>query len=92
LPETLDYFQLPWEWDERDTEYIIIKHWVNEDFQEELFEHTRQLREHRLLLAAPPHHHHGGGGGVVELKVNDKDRDKMFIVRKKSPRRSWFFT
>lgn len=27
----------------RDPNYLIIKTWISEDFQEELFEHTRRL-------------------------------------------------
>ncbi|EYE95800.1 uncharacterized protein EURHEDRAFT_411523 [Aspergillus ruber CBS 135680] len=48
LPETLDAYQLPWEWDEEDPNYIIIKHWFSRDVQEELFAHTRRLRKQRL--------------------------------------------
>lgn len=87
LPATLDAFKLPWDWDDRDGNYIIIKQWISEDFQEELFAHTRRLR--------------GGNGGklieetsttLTELKVNDRKRDKMYLVRKKNPGKSWIFT
>ncbi|KAJ5273796.1 hypothetical protein N7478_008921 [Penicillium angulare] len=49
LPETLLAYNLPWDWDEEDSNYIIIKKWITEDFQEELFAHTRRIREGRLL-------------------------------------------
>ncbi|EED24292.1 conserved hypothetical protein [Talaromyces stipitatus ATCC 10500] len=87
LPATLDAYKLPWDWDDRDGNYIIIKQWISEDFQEELFAHTRRLRGH-------------GGGKLIEetsttlteLKVNDRKRDKMYLVRKKNPGKSWIFT
>ncbi|KAL1981102.1 hypothetical protein VTN96DRAFT_3085 [Rasamsonia emersonii] len=51
-PETLRAYNLPWERDERDPNYPIIKTWISEDFQEELFAHTRRLREGRLPQAS----------------------------------------
>ncbi|KAL8781657.1 MAG: hypothetical protein Q9213_005922 [Squamulea squamosa] len=88
-PDTLDAYDLPWEWDDRDSNYIVIKRWINENDQDKLFEHTRRLREQReqkLLTAAP-----------VELK---KENGKLKLVREKSPARvrsrsrprSWMFT
>ncbi|CAF9934632.1 MAG: hypothetical protein HETSPECPRED_009301 [Heterodermia speciosa] len=88
-PDTLDYYDLPWEWYEvskaqsnletqakikkRDLNYIVIKRWIPEHDQNILFEHTRSLREGRRLTNA-----------AVEIK---KERDKIFLVRKKSPSR-----
>ncbi|KAI4240284.1 MAG: hypothetical protein L6R40_005220 [Gallowayella cf. fulva] len=46
--DTLDAYGLPWEWDDRDSNYIVIKRWINEHDQDGLFEHTRKLREDRL--------------------------------------------
>ncbi|KAL8859424.1 MAG: hypothetical protein Q9178_004102 [Gyalolechia marmorata] len=89
-PETLDAYDLPWEWYDQDSNYIVIKQWINQTYQDKLFEHTRKLRERRepkLLTAAP-----------VELK---KDANgKMKLVRDRSPLgvrsrsrpRSWMFT
>ncbi|KAJ5168298.1 uncharacterized protein N7482_003892 [Penicillium canariense] len=79
LPETLLAYNLPWDWDERDTNYIIIKRWVTEDFQEELFAHTRRLREGKLVAQT--------SSSTTELRINDRNKDKMFLVRKKSPSR-----
>ncbi|GAA83709.1 hypothetical protein AKAW_01824 [Aspergillus luchuensis IFO 4308] len=45
LPDTLMAYHLPWDWDENDGNYIIIKQWIAEDMQEELFAHTRRIRE-----------------------------------------------
>ncbi|KAL8809301.1 MAG: hypothetical protein Q9200_003535 [Gallowayella weberi] len=56
-PETLDAYGLPWEWDSNDSNYILIKRWINKDDQDELFEHTRRLRSSRTLT-----------NPVVELK------------------------
>lgn len=101
-PDTLDYYGLPWEWDSRDTEYIIIKKYIDNTFQDELFEHTRRLKERKLIT----------GPYVKETKTittltpNDhsyvKKGDKMYIVREKSKspgrsashsrRSSWMFS
>ncbi|KAL8736260.1 MAG: hypothetical protein Q9166_000415 [cf. Caloplaca sp. 2 TL-2023] len=85
-PDTLDAYDLPWEWDDRDSNYIVIKRWINENDQDKLFEHTRKLREQRLLT-----------NSAVELK---KENGKLKLVREKSPHRersrshsrSWIFT
>lgn len=53
IPETLDEFNLPWEWDERDSDYIIIKQWIPEDRQIELFDHTRRLLDQRQHYQGP---------------------------------------
>lgn len=45
---TLDAFDLPWEWDSGDGDFMIIKRWVDEGDQERLYEHTRDMRERRL--------------------------------------------
>ena len=50
---------------------MIIKRWIPEHDQDVLFEHTRKLREGRLLTNA-----------TVDLK---KEKDKLLIVRKKEP-------
>ncbi|KAL5332231.1 hypothetical protein BJX70DRAFT_384783 [Aspergillus crustosus] len=85
LPDTLIAYQLPWAWDELDGNYIIIKTWISEDMQEELFAHSRRLREGKLVTQT--------SSSLTELKVNDRNKDKLFLVRKKSPnRRSWIFT
>lgn len=86
LPATLDAFKLPWEWDDRDGNYIIIKQWISEDFQEELFEHSRKLRGGSTKLIEET------STTLTELKVNDRKRDKMYLVRKKTPGKSWIFT
>ena len=88
-PDTLDLYDLPWAWDDvsdvrsqseasanlkkRDPNYIVIKRWIPEHEQDILFEHTRSLREGRRLTNA-----------TVEIK---KERDKLLLVRKRSPSR-----
>ncbi|EXJ84696.1 hypothetical protein A1O3_05366 [Capronia epimyces CBS 606.96] len=96
-PDTLDAYGLPWEWDGRDDEYIIIKKYIDNTLQDELFEHTRRLKERKLIT----------GPYVKETKVitklspNEyvkKGGDKMYVVREKSKsparsrRGSWMFT
>ncbi|GKZ18434.1 hypothetical protein AbraIFM66951_003175 [Aspergillus brasiliensis] len=85
LPETLIAYRLPWDWDELDSNYIIIKQWISEDFQEELFAHSRRLREGKLVTQT--------SSTLTELKVNDRKKDKMYLVRKKTPgARAWVLT
>ena len=68
-----------------DGNYIIIKQWISEDFQEELFAHSRRLREGKLVAQH--------SSTLTELKVNDRKKDKMYLVRKKNPgSRAWIFT
>jgi hypothetical protein len=67
---------------QHDTEYIIIKKWITEDLQEELFAHTVRIRhqkEHQKVIAQTSH-------SMTELRVNDHNKDKMYLVRKKSPK------
>ncbi|CAI7573762.1 unnamed protein product [Penicillium viridicatum] len=77
LPDSLMAYNLPWDWDEHDPNYIIIKQWIDDDFQETLFAHTRRLREGKVL-AQTSH-------STTELKVNDRKKDRLYMVRKKSP-------
>jgi hypothetical protein len=81
---------------QRDEEYIIIKKYIDHTLQDELFEHTRRLKERKLIT----------GPIVKETKVittlspNEyvKKGDKMYVVREKSKspsrsrRSSWMFT
>jgi hypothetical protein len=89
LPETLDKYKLPWELDhvslitaidgfsnslhQSDPDYLIIKCSVPEKLTDELFAHTRATRaikERPLLSFAPG---------------ENMDREKLYIVRKKTP-------
>lgn len=58
--------------------------WISEDFQEELFAHTRRLREGKLVTET--------SSSTTELKVNDRRKDRLYLVRKKSPNRRWIFS
>lgn len=73
---------------QNDSNYIIIKRWITEDLQEELFSHTRRLRENKVIAQK--------SSSTTELRVNDRKKDKMYMVRKKSPaggtRMVWRFT
>ncbi|KIW98306.1 uncharacterized protein Z519_01890 [Cladophialophora bantiana CBS 173.52] len=99
LPDTLDHYGLPWEWDPRDEEFIIIKKYIDHSLQDELFEHTRKIKERKLIT----------GPYVKETKTittltpNEhgfvKKGDRMYVVREKSKSRSpsgkrtsWIFT
>ncbi|KAL8654959.1 MAG: hypothetical protein Q9226_003226 [Calogaya cf. arnoldii] len=93
-PDTLDAYDLPWEWDTGDSDYIIIKRWIDEDDQDKLFEHTRKLREERQQRSST--------SAPVELKKEASGnlnlaREKSSaggVSRHRSPRRwqeSWGF-
>ncbi|KAL2059677.1 hypothetical protein ABVK25_000970 [Lepraria finkii] len=83
-PDTLDEHDLPWEWDTRDLNYILIQQWIPVNDQAILFEHTRKLRERKQLTDT-----------TFELR---KERHKLLMVRQKSPGkkrspvRNWMFT
>ena len=64
---------------QRDTNFIIIKKWITEDFQEELFAHSRRIREGKVIAQT--------SSSTTELRINDRNKDKMYLVRKKSPGR-----
>jgi hypothetical protein len=63
---------------QKDSEYIVIKQYVDQEMQDRLFEHTRMLKERKMIT------------GPIEkdvlttLKVRDKRKDKMYLVRTKS--------
>ena len=68
-----------------DGNYIITKQWITEDFQEELFAHTKRIRDGKLVSQT--------SNSLTELKVSDRNKDKLYLVRKKSPsRKAWIFT
>jgi hypothetical protein len=61
-----------------DSEYIVIKQYVDQDLQDKLFEHTRMLKERRMITAPVER------DVVTALKVRDRSKDQMFLIRKKS--------
>lgn len=58
----------------------MIEEYISVQFQEELFEHTKRIKERKLLIAPSV-------SKETILKVKDRHgrKDKMYIVRKKSP-------
>jgi hypothetical protein len=56
----------------------VIKQYVDQELQDRLFEHTRMLKE-RKMITGPIEK-----DTVTTLKVRDKSKDNMFLVRKKS--------
>ncbi|KAJ6032215.1 hypothetical protein N7540_002947 [Penicillium herquei] len=60
-------------WIKNDSDYIIIKRWLSEDFQEELFAYTRRIREGKAISQPSLH------------KEDDIEKDKMPFVSKKKP-------
>lgn len=43
LPETVEYYHLPWVYDPADPQYIIIKEYLSHELTEELFAHSKRL-------------------------------------------------
>ncbi|SMR45138.1 unnamed protein product [Zymoseptoria tritici ST99CH_3D1] len=50
--ETLKYYQIPWEYDRSNPEYIIILRDMDKHGTDMLFEHTSRLRSGKLLIKA----------------------------------------
>ena len=73
---------------QKDSTYIIIKTWISHDFQEELFAHTKKLKEKKLIMGPITKE------TTTKLMVNDGQRDQKYLVRRKSksPGRNWMFT
>lgn len=59
---------------QRDSNYIVIKQWIPEGDQIILFEHTKKLKERKMITDS-----------TVELR---REKDNLLLVRKKSPARS----
>jgi hypothetical protein len=57
----------------------VIKQYVDQELQDQLFEHTRMLKERKMITAAPVEK-----DVITTLKVRGRSKDQMFLVRKKS--------
>lgn len=103
LPETLDAYGLPWEYDPHDRKYIFIKRYITHEAQQELFNHSAEIirrRRTKYMLT-------DGSDGYTKETISTttlrpglervKSKDGMYLVRSrstsksKSPRRSWLF-
>jgi hypothetical protein len=54
----------------------LIKEYVSDELQDELFAHTKKIRSRKLI--------EGPIEKTTILKVNDKKKDQMYLVRKKN--------
>lgn len=87
LPYTLDVYNLPWEWDPNDSKYILIKEYIDHEFQQELFSHTKMIlkqKDAKLITGWTKE-------TVTTLKPNvvkDKDKGETYLVRRKSTGKS----
>jgi len=70
--ETLRYFNLPWEYDSTDTDYIIILEELESHDTELLFEHTRKLRR-------------GGSQLLIEDRGRHNNHTDYAFVRRRKP-------
>lgn len=95
-PETLDRYNLPWDYDPTDKKYVLIKEYISHELQQELFEHTRliKLKRERYLID-------NGRREEVITTLTPGGQDDMYLVKKKikrtpskgkSPGRGWMFT
>ncbi|KAL1953626.1 hypothetical protein VTO42DRAFT_2412 [Malbranchea cinnamomea] len=79
-PDALNRYHLNWEWEQpRTSGWIIVHHDLSQAMIDQLTDLTRHLRQ-RALPPPPPA---ADRPNVVELRVNDRDRDKIYLVRKK---------
>ena len=75
---------------QQDPDYIIIKQYITHEQQEQLFEHTKNLK-HRKLLEAPGARRHSSLGETILAA----DGGNLYVVKKKktrskSPARGYF--
>jgi len=78
---------------QEDDDFIIIKKWIDNDFQDVLFEHTRKMKERKLIT--PGYTKESVTTTVLKPSNVVKNKDQMYLVRTKSKspaRRSWMFT
>jgi hypothetical protein len=64
---------------QHDSNYIIIKKWVTEDFQEELFAHSRRIREDKVIRSSTSINRH------VASPRSSKKQTKFDFRRRNSP-------
>jgi putative AlgH/UPF0301 family transcriptional regulator len=57
-----------------DSEYIVIKQYVDQDLQDKMFEHTRMLKE-RMMITGPVEQ-----DVVTTLKVRDQRKDQTEVI------------
>lgn len=74
LPETLEFFNLPWEYDPADPEFIIIKRYIDKPFQDELFRHTRDLQRHEKERQ-------------LQREIALREREQKVLIREQQARR-----
>ncbi|KAH8422444.1 uncharacterized protein LDX57_000199 [Aspergillus melleus] len=52
-PETLNHYNLPWMEDEHDSDCVLVKRFISQALQEELFAHTRRVHREPLGVLCP---------------------------------------
>lgn len=99
-PETLDTYQLPWEYDPSDSSYLFIKEYISHELQQELFDHTKKIKIRREKLLITDGYTKETTTVLKPANVV-KDSDGLYVVRRKSQRSkspgpgkrgSWMFT
>ena len=83
---------------QHNSEYIIIKKYIDNDFQDELFRHTKMLKEKKTITSG----YVKDTEVTTTLRPREKSSDQMYLVRSKSRsrggsgsgtnRKSWMFT
>lgn len=83
---------------QHNSEYIIIKKYIDNDFQDELFRHTKMLKEKKTIASG----YVKDTEVTTTLRPREKSSDQMYLVRSKSRsrggsgsgtgRKSWMFT
>lgn len=73
--ETLQYYDLQWEYDRHDPDYIIVMHEMNVRETDILFEHTRRLKS-KKLLHGKDHKDKGDEWVVKRSRSRGKSRER----------------
>lgn len=75
--------------EQQDPDFIIIKRYISHELQEDLFDHTKNLKNRKLLEAPKARRHSGLGETILSA-----DGSNLFVVKKKprskSPARGYF--
>lgn len=56
---------------QKDSEYIIIKQYVDQEMQDRLFEHTRMLKERKMIT---------GPIETTTIKIRDRSKDETEVI------------
>ncbi|KAK2805521.1 hypothetical protein FQN50_006145 [Emmonsiellopsis sp. PD_5] len=80
-PETLNAFKIPWDWDDISAGYIVIKTEINEELRDDLFQHTRMLRQTEQDVTPENEVNNFGQPKPEEEPIRFKDAGMESLIR-----------